>query len=155
MKTRAALLCRRGEARDRASDEGDVAVDRVPRRQLAVTNTNTYRVPCVSDGKPYTVRATRRRALQLRAPKGKSCHGPGDAAGMGQWDMPVHRIELEIPVNAIVNADARFVIYSDNEKLGELLISKGSLDWWPARRRKKVRLRWEAFAKLMEEHVPS
>lgn len=69
--------------------------------------------------------------------------------------MPVHRIELEIPVNAIVNADARFVIYSDNEKLGELLISKGSLDWWPARRRKKVRLRWEAFAKLMEEHVPA
>jgi hypothetical protein len=34
-----------------------------------------------------------------------------------------------------VNADARFIIYSDNEKLGELLISHGSLDWWPARGR--------------------
>jgi hypothetical protein len=65
--------------------------------------------------------------------------------------MPVHRIELEIPVKAIVNADARFIIYSDNEKLGELLISKGSLDWWPARRRRRVRLRWEAFAGLMDE----
>jgi hypothetical protein len=36
------------------------------------------------------------------------------------WAMPVHRIELEIPVNAIVSADTPFIVYGDNEKLAQL-----------------------------------
>jgi hypothetical protein len=62
-----------------------------------------------------------------------------------------HRIELQLPINAIVNADARFLVYSDDEKLGELAVSRGTIDWWPARRRKAISITWERFARLMED----
>ena len=65
--------------------------------------------------------------------------------------MPKHRIELQLPVNAIMNADARFVVFSDDEKLGELRVSKGTIDWWPARRRAAIVMSWEKFARVMEE----
>jgi hypothetical protein len=65
--------------------------------------------------------------------------------------VPKHRIELQLPVNAIVNADARFVVFSDDEKLGELRVSRGTIDWWPARRRNAIAMSWERFARVMED----
>lgn len=49
------------------------------------------------------------------------------------------------------NSDVTFVIHSDGEKLGELLISRGTVDWWPAHSKtRRASLSWEQFARLME-----
>lgn len=66
--------------------------------------------------------------------------------------MPTHDIELTLPVKAIINTDARFAIYSDGEKLGELQISRGSLDWKPKGRKKAIPIKWERFDQLMKDY---
>ncbi len=45
--------------------------------------------------------------------------------------MPIHHIELNIPAAEIMNTDAVFKIWSDEELLGELCLSRGSIDWRP------------------------
>ena len=64
--------------------------------------------------------------------------------------MPRHRIEIKLPAKAILNTDVSFEGWGDGSKLGELRISKGSIDWSPARRRSAIKLSWERFAALVE-----
>jgi hypothetical protein len=64
--------------------------------------------------------------------------------------MPQHEIEATLPAHRVVNTDMSVTVKSDGKTLGELLISKGSIDWHPSKRRGKVTLQWEAFASLME-----
>jgi hypothetical protein len=66
--------------------------------------------------------------------------------------MPIHHIELNIPAAEIMNTDAVFKIWSDDELLGELCLSRGSIDWRPGRKRSRFRLEWEQFDALMQEH---
>lgn len=63
-----------------------------------------------------------------------------------------HQIDMKIPTTkAVLHADVVFEIRSDGEKLGELHISKGSIDWYHANAHKPTRLRWERFDQVMEE----
>ena len=63
-----------------------------------------------------------------------------------------HHIEMTIPTTkSVMHADVVFEIRSDGEKLGELHISKGSIDWYHANARTGTRLRWERFDQVMEE----
>jgi hypothetical protein len=64
--------------------------------------------------------------------------------------MARHHVEIVQPPKRVLNSDFTFVVYSDGVKLGELLVSKGSVDWWPANRRTGIKKTWEAFARLME-----
>lgn len=64
--------------------------------------------------------------------------------------MPKHKIEVSQPPKVVLNTDVRFSIYSDEALLGELKISKGTIDWRPAGRQKAVKRTWEWFAKMME-----
>ena len=64
--------------------------------------------------------------------------------------MPTHRIEIKLPAKAILNTDVSFEIWGDDAKLGELHISKGTIDWMPARRRSPIKLSWERFAAIVE-----
>jgi len=65
--------------------------------------------------------------------------------------MPVHQIEIQQPAKAVLHNDVTFIIKSDGKKLGELKISKGTLDWKPANAKKNVvRLKWEDVPKAME-----
>jgi hypothetical protein len=66
--------------------------------------------------------------------------------------MPVHDIEIELPPKVVLHKDVTFVVKSDGIKLGELRISKGSLDWAPAKLQTVRRLPWERFDALMREH---
>ena len=64
----------------------------------------------------------------------------------------IHRAGRDLDrVQPHVNADARFLIYSDDEKLGELRVSKGTVDWWPARRRQAISMSWERFDRVMQD----
>jgi hypothetical protein len=68
--------------------------------------------------------------------------------------MSKHDIEASLPAHNVVNTDLNVVVRSDGKRLGELLISKGSIDWRPARRQSSISLTWEQFARLVERwHV--
>jgi hypothetical protein len=52
----------------------------------------------------------------------------------------------------VVNADAEIEVRgTDGELLGRLLVSRGSVDWAPANKQLRHRMRWRRFARLMEE----
>ena len=64
--------------------------------------------------------------------------------------MPEHRVVVTAPPRELGNSDAVYEVYADGEKLGELRISRGGVDWWPARRQRGELLTWEQFAGRME-----
>lgn len=64
--------------------------------------------------------------------------------------MPSHKIEVSQPSKTVLHSDISFSVLSDGALLGELRISKGSIDWRPANRRSAIRMKWERFAQLME-----
>jgi hypothetical protein len=66
--------------------------------------------------------------------------------------VPRHEIEFELPRNIVYNADVRFVVKSDDQRLGELGVSRGSVAWQPANHATAYHLDWEVFDSLMREH---
>jgi DNA mismatch repair ATPase MutL len=64
--------------------------------------------------------------------------------------MAKHDIEATLPAHAVINTDISIKVKSDGKLQGELLVSKGSLDWRPAKHQYSVSMRWETFARLME-----
>jgi hypothetical protein len=67
--------------------------------------------------------------------------------------VPRHKIEMSQPSKMMLHNDVGFDIFSDGKKLGTLTISKGSIDWWPKRKRSGKRMTWEKFATLMNEQA--
>jgi hypothetical protein len=65
--------------------------------------------------------------------------------------MPRHDIHIDIPPKVVLNSDVRFIVRSDDEKLGELLVSRGSLAWVPGHSPNAIHLRWERFDQLMRD----
>jgi hypothetical protein len=67
-------------------------------------------------------------------------------------ELPKHDVEMSIPTTKVVlSADVVFEIRSDDEKLGELRISRGTIDWAPMNAKIPIRLTWEQFDRLMRE----
>jgi len=65
--------------------------------------------------------------------------------------MPVHEIKMSVPAGLVLNSDVEFEVVSGGTKLGELHLSRGSVDWRPSRSKKtEYRVPWERFATLME-----
>ncbi len=65
--------------------------------------------------------------------------------------MAQHRVEVHQPSRVVLNSDVSFDVWRDDEKLGELRVSKGSIDWRGGNKKKVVRKTWEQFARLMED----
>jgi hypothetical protein len=66
--------------------------------------------------------------------------------------MARHDVSFTIPQRQVLSRDVVFEVKSNGRKLGELLISKGNVEWVPAYHAvKKRRLSWEKFAEMMEE----
>jgi hypothetical protein len=63
--------------------------------------------------------------------------------------VPRHHIEISLPTKPLKNVDTTISIWSGGEKLGEMRISKGSLDWVPAGAQKPRRITWEDLAYLL------
>ncbi len=66
--------------------------------------------------------------------------------------MPRHRIITEIPAQSVVNADLTVTVWSDDTLLGELLVSRGSIDWRPRNLHHVFELEWEQFDKVLREN---
>ena len=52
----------------------------------------------------------------------------------------------------VVNADLIIEVTADDQKFGELQVSRGSIDWVPRDKQTARSLTWEKFAQLMDEH---
>jgi hypothetical protein len=64
--------------------------------------------------------------------------------------MAKHKVTLKLNQGIeIENVDASFPVWSDDDFLGRLRVSKGSVDWQPAHGQMVYRLSWERFADLM------
>jgi hypothetical protein len=67
--------------------------------------------------------------------------------------MARHAVDLKVPQQIwIENTDIDVRVWSDEQLLGQVHISKGSIDWRPTRARQRYQLTWEAFDRLMTEH---
>jgi len=65
--------------------------------------------------------------------------------------MPSHDVSISIPQKLVLAKDVEFEIKSDGARLGTLMVSKGNIEWRPAKASvNKRRLSWEKFAALME-----
>jgi hypothetical protein len=64
--------------------------------------------------------------------------------------MARHEISVGFPAHSVINRDVSVKVKSDDKLLGELLISKGSVDWRPRKKQKSVTMSWETFSRLME-----
>ena len=62
-----------------------------------------------------------------------------------------HSVTMRQSNEKVVNTDVEFIIREGDKKLGELHVSKGSIEWLPSNGRYKRRMRWSKFANLMEE----
>ena len=65
--------------------------------------------------------------------------------------MAVHKVIMRQPNHLEVNVDIEFIIKENGRKIGELHVSKGSIEWLPSNGRYKRRMRWSKFAELMNE----
>lgn len=63
-----------------------------------------------------------------------------------------HKITMEIPKRTITKEDVIFVVSKNSVKIGELLISKGNIEWWPAgKKRHGKKMSWRTLADQMEQ----
>ena len=49
------------------------------------------------------------------------------------------------------NVDVEIPVKADGKAHGRLRISKGGVDWTPARKRTPIRMSWEQFARVMAD----
>jgi len=67
--------------------------------------------------------------------------------------MATHSISMKQPKEVVLGKDVIFSIKRDGQKLGELHVSKGNLEWVPAGSKVKTyRLRWSQVAALFEDN---
>jgi len=64
--------------------------------------------------------------------------------------VPKHHIEIRLPTKPLKNVDTTISVWSDGEKLGELRVSRGTLDWKSARRKTAKSISWERLAALLD-----
>ena len=63
-----------------------------------------------------------------------------------------HKVKVDLPVIELTGRDMHIVIKKNSQKIGELLISKGNIEWWPKGFKKnKKRLTWTEFQYHMEQ----
>jgi hypothetical protein len=73
-----------------------------------------------------------------------------DAGFRGTETDMAYSVDIDLPTKVVLNKDVRFVIRSDNAKLGEFLISKGGIDWYPANKKTPITKTWKQFDRLMQ-----
>jgi len=65
--------------------------------------------------------------------------------------MARHDIDVKVPHEIWVgNKDLEVVVYADGKLFGRLHVSRGTIDWIPAKQRTSYRLRWADFDRAMQ-----
>jgi len=64
-----------------------------------------------------------------------------------------HQVSVQFPKLNIGHSDFHISIKKNGAKMGELLISQGNIEWWPAgNSRRKKRLKWSEFEVIFEQY---
>lgn len=64
-----------------------------------------------------------------------------------------HNVVFNVPNRRLGKEDIRFDVHDDDGKVGTLLVSKGGVDWRPARGKLAYRVRWERFGEIMTREI--
>jgi len=65
--------------------------------------------------------------------------------------MPRHDVRFTLPERRLGNSDIEFTVYSDDERLGILKVSKGAVVWRSANKKLGHVLNWDAFDRIMRQ----
>jgi len=63
--------------------------------------------------------------------------------------MARHIVRFTIPERPLGNSDIEFNVYSDDERLGVLKVSRGAIVWRHANKRLGHVMDWDAFDRVM------
>ena len=58
-----------------------------------------------------------------------------------------------MPATDIQNADVVINVWSDEELLGELRVSRGTIDWRPGHHQARFSMEWERFDDMMRSNA--
>jgi hypothetical protein len=63
-----------------------------------------------------------------------------------------HAVKATLKVQELTNAGSSLdlEIFADGQKLGDLIMGRGSLYWFGRGRQKRKRIRWTKFAEMMD-----
>ena len=64
--------------------------------------------------------------------------------------MAKHNVFFQLPTREIGKVDAYFFIFKNDEKLGEITISKGGLDYYPNKKKYPISISWTQFDELLK-----
>jgi len=66
-----------------------------------------------------------------------------------------HRVTAKVQILDLTKAGSsmEFEIYASEEKIGTIVIGRGSLTWRGGRRQREKRLSWSQFAELMDREA--
>jgi hypothetical protein len=64
--------------------------------------------------------------------------------------MARHDVRFTIPERTLGNADIEFAVYSDDERLGLLKVSKGAVVWRHANKKLGRVMDWATFDRVMQ-----
>ena len=64
-----------------------------------------------------------------------------------------HSVRASVQIHQLSKAGTSidFNVYADQEKIGTLIIGRGSLTWFGRNRKTPIELSWSRFAQLMDE----
>jgi hypothetical protein len=66
--------------------------------------------------------------------------------------MAQHRVNFNVPDRPLAHADIIFSVRQDDDKFGELRISKGGLVWYPRNKVYGYKLTWKQLDRLAQDH---
>jgi hypothetical protein len=66
--------------------------------------------------------------------------------------MASHNVKFTLPERQLGKVDARFFIYEDGKKLGEITISRGAIEYYPTNAQKPIKMSWPKFDRTMKEY---
>ncbi len=63
-----------------------------------------------------------------------------------------YKVMFQTPLRELGKADATFSAYEDGYLIGELLISKGAVEWRPSNLQHSYKLNWTQFDRVAQEN---
>jgi hypothetical protein len=66
--------------------------------------------------------------------------------------MATHNVKFTLPERELGKVDARFFIYEDGKKHGEITISRGAIEYYPSSAQKPIKMSWTQFDRAMKEY---
>jgi len=65
-----------------------------------------------------------------------------------------HTVQCDVRIPELTKSGSSvwFAIHAEGEKIGTIVLGRGSLTWYGGKRQKGKRISWSRFAELMDQH---